>query len=143
VFCLIALGTAGEILCFFVTFNVLTVRLREQESSAQAYITDFSIPRSAVWEPGNQFSIFQLVHFITVKVSIEITGSPALIFIPWLFHLHSLVVIKINQYQETAISYHSQTTIIHPSTISLSSPRQRVLLGCLPTHSLSLVEQSS
>lgn len=136
------MGTAGEILYFFVTLDVLTFRWREQDSSAQAYITDFSIPRNAVWELGNQFSIFQIVHFVIVKVPIEISGSPALIFIPWLFHLYSLVVTKTNQYQ-TAISYHSQTTIIHPSTISLQPPGQKALLGCLPIHSLSLGERSS
>lgn len=106
-------------------------------------MTGFSITRSAVWEPGDQFSIFQIVHIITVKVPIEINGSPALIFIPCLFHLYSLVVIKANQYQETATSYHSQTTIIHPSTINLPPSGQQVLLGYLPIHSLSLGERSS
>jgi hypothetical protein len=107
-------------------------------------MTDFSITRSAVWDLGDQFSIFQIVHIITVKVRIVISGSRAIIFIPWLFHLYSLVVIKTNQYQETAISYHSQTTIfIHPSTISLPPSRQQVLLSCPPIHSLSLGERSS
>jgi len=106
-------------------------------------MTDFSITRSEVCEPGDQFSIFQIAHIITVKVPIEISGSPTPIFTPCLFHLYSLVVIKTNQYQETAISYHSQTTIIHPSTINLPPSRKQVLPGCLPIHSLSLGEQSS
>ena len=102
-------------------------------------MTDFSITRSAVWELGDQFSKFQIVHIVTVKAPIEISGSHALIFIPLLFHLYSLVVIKTNQYQKTAISCHSQTTIIHPSTISLPPSGQQVQLGCLPIHSLSFV----
>ena len=93
------------------------------------------------WETNSTFS--KTVHVITMTVPTEISGSPALTFIPWLFHSYSLLVIKTNQYQETAIGSHSYTTIIHLSTISLSPSGQHVLRGHLPIHSLSLWEQSS